>query len=136
VLFGAGMAWRAVFVSVTPDYVGDLLPSMVLGGTGVGFALGTLVAAGVQSLPAERAATGSALVNSVRQISSTVGVAVLVTVVGSHVGAASRSDFRTAWTLAAALSLATALLSALTLGAGPKTPGVAPAPDAVRAPSA
>jgi EmrB/QacA subfamily drug resistance transporter len=113
ILFALGLAYRLVFVSVTPDYVRDLLPSMVLGGVGVGLALGTLVAAGVQSLPAERAATGSALVNSLRQISATVGVAVLVTIVGSRVDAGSVAGFRLAWGLGAVLSLATAAVGVL-----------------------
>ncbi|TDV39731.1 DHA2 family efflux MFS transporter permease subunit [Actinophytocola oryzae] len=105
-LFAAGMTWRSVFVSQTPNYVRDLLPSMLLTGTGVGLALGTLVAAGVQSLPPNRAATGSALVNSFRQISAAVGVALLVTILGTHVD--SVNEFRTAWLLGAVLSLATA----------------------------
>ncbi|WP_259464455.1 MFS transporter [Streptomyces sp. TLI_171] len=106
-LFAAAMLWRAAFASVAPDYWKDLLPSMVLGGVGVGLALGTLVAAGVTSLPGHRAATGSALVNSVRQISATVGVALLVAVVGSEVGPAQRQDFRIAWLIAAALAVVT-----------------------------
>ncbi|WP_282204372.1 hypothetical protein [Kitasatospora fiedleri] len=81
---------------------------MVLSGIGVGLALGTLVAAGVASLPAHRAATGSALVNSVRQMSATVGVALLVAVVGAETGPAQRQDFRLAWLIAAALALVTA----------------------------
>jgi len=101
------MLWRIAFASPTPDYARDLLPSMVLSGAGVGLALGTLVAAGVQSLPAARAATGSALVNSVRQISSTVGVAVLVTILGARVSVGSTHEFRLAWAVAAALSAAT-----------------------------
>jgi EmrB/QacA subfamily drug resistance transporter len=109
-LFAAGMVYRAVFVSVTPDYLRDLLPSMVLTGVGVGLTLGTLVAAGVQSLPADRAATGSALVNSVRQLASTVGVAVLVTILGARVSAGSVDDFRAAWVLGAVLSVGTALV--------------------------
>ncbi|MFK0193038.1 MFS transporter [Kitasatospora sp. NPDC090308] len=108
VLFAAAMLWRAAFASLTPDYGRDLLPSMVLSGIGVGLALGTLVAAGVASLPAHRAATGSALVNSVRQISATVGVALLVAVVGAETGPAQRQDFRLAWLVAAALALVTA----------------------------
>ncbi|MER5857262.1 MFS transporter [Streptomyces sp900105245] len=119
-LFTAGMVWRAGFASVDPDYLRDLLPSQVMTGTGVGLALGTLVAAGVHALPGHRAATGSALVNSVRQISATVGVAVLVAVVGSHVGAASRQDFRIAWYVAAVLSLATSVIGVrLSRGGGP-----------------
>lgn len=104
-LFAAGMLWRAGFASASPDYWVDLLPSMIMSGVGVGLALGTLVAAGVSALPGHRSATGSALVNSVRQISATVGVAILVAVVGSHIGPSSRQEFRISWVLAACLSL-------------------------------
>lgn len=110
VLFSGAMVWRAVFASTTPDYVRDLLPSMVLGGVGVGLTLGTLVAAGVQSLPANRAATGSALVNSFRQIAATLGVAVLVTILGGGAAVGAVGSFRTAWVLAAGLALVTAAL--------------------------
>jgi EmrB/QacA subfamily drug resistance transporter len=113
VLFAAGMLWRVATVSSTPDYLRDLLPSMILSGIGVGLTLGTLIAAGVQSLPGSRTATGSALVNSFRQISSTVGVAVLVTILGARVDAGSVNGFRLAWALSAALSLVTAVLGAL-----------------------
>ncbi|MFJ7947816.1 MFS transporter [Streptomyces sp. NPDC096354] len=109
-LFTGGMVWLACFASVTPDYLHDLLPSQVMAGAGIGLTLGTLVAAGVHALPGHRAATGSALVNSVRQISVTVGVAVLVAVVGSHVGAASRPDFRIVWCVAAVLGLSTSAI--------------------------
>ncbi|MGW2562418.1 MFS transporter [Streptomyces sp. NPDC001514] len=109
-LFTGGMVWFACFASVRPDYLRDLLPNQLLTGAGVGLALGTLVAAGVHAVPGHRAATGSALVNSVRQISTTVGVAVLVAVVGSHVGAASRHDFRIVWCAAAVLGLATSAI--------------------------
>lgn len=126
-LFAVGMAWRACFVSITPDYLRDLLPSQVMTGTGVGLALGTLVAAGVHALPGDRAATGSALVNSVRQISATVGVAVLVAVVGSHVGAASRHDFRIAWWAAAVLSLSASAIGVhLSRGGSGRTAAAAP----------
>ncbi|MEU5031572.1 hypothetical protein [Streptomyces milbemycinicus] len=109
-LFAAAMLWRTCFASVDADYWLDLLPSQVLGGVGVGLTLGTLVAAGVSSLPGHRAATGSALVNSVRQISTTVGVALLVAIVGTHVGPAQRQDSRAAWLVAAALRVATAVV--------------------------
>ncbi|MFJ9917417.1 MFS transporter [Actinacidiphila glaucinigra] len=108
-LFAGGMVWYARFASVTPDYWRDMLPSQLLTGTGVGLALGTLVAAGVHAVPGHRAATGSALVNSVRQISTSVGVAVLVAIVGSHIGAASLHDFRIVWSVAAVLGLATSV---------------------------
>jgi EmrB/QacA subfamily drug resistance transporter len=125
-LFAAGMLWRVAFISVAPEYVRDLLPSMLLGGTGVGLAMGTLIAAGVQALPPARAATGSALVNSARQISAAIGVALLVTIVGSTVDAGSVTDFRWAWTLAAALTVATSLVGvALVRSRTPADRGVA-----------
>jgi EmrB/QacA subfamily drug resistance transporter len=132
-LFAGGMVWFACFASVTPDYVRDLLPSQLLTGTGIGLSLGTLVAAGVHALPGNRAATGSALVNSVRQISTTVGVAVLIAVVGSHVGATSGHDFRIAWSTAAVLSLATSAIGVhLSRGGAPgrTAPAASPKPEA------
>jgi EmrB/QacA subfamily drug resistance transporter len=124
-LFAAGMLWRVVFISVRPDYLRDLLPSMLLSGAGVGLAMGTLIAAGVQSLPGPRAATGSALVNSARQISASIGVALLVSIVGGNVGVSSRDDFRWAWSLAAALTLATAAVGLLLS----RTPRATPVPE-------
>ena len=92
-----------------PDYLHDLLPSMILGGIGVGLALGTLIAAGVTSLPAHRSATGSAMVNAGRQIAAAVGVAILVSVLGQQVG--STSGFRWAWVVAAGLALLSGALA-------------------------
>ncbi|MFD9003714.1 MFS transporter [Streptomyces sp. NPDC059582] len=106
-LFAAGMAWLAHTATTTPDYTHGLLPSQLLTGAGTGLALGTLVAAGVHAVPAHRAATGAALVNSVRQISAALGVAVLVAITGPHISATSHHDFRTLWYTAAALGLAT-----------------------------
>ncbi|QUQ64221.1 MFS transporter [Kutzneria sp. CA-103260] len=122
IFFAAAMGWRVFFVSTVPDYLRDLLPSVVLGGIGVGLAMGTLVAAGVHALPAHRSATGSGLVNSVRQISSTVGVAVLVAVVGARVDARSALEFRWAWAIAGVLALATAATGFTLKRPAPPTP--------------
>jgi len=130
-LFAAGMLWRVGLVSSTPAYVRDLLPSMILGGIGVGLTLGTLIAAGVQSLPGGRTATGSALVNSFRQVSSALGVAILITLIGARVTAGSVGDFRLAWAAAAALALVTSALGAVLMRPAPAatTPAAAPVPD-------
>lgn len=107
VLFAASFLWRAAVAETTPNYLVDLLPSMVFGGIGVGMALGTLMAVGATSVPADRSATGSAVMNTSRQIASSIGVALLVTILSSSapndVGA-----FRASWLLAAALTLAAA----------------------------
>jgi EmrB/QacA subfamily drug resistance transporter len=110
-LFAASMLWQVGFVHTDPDYLRDLLPSMVLGGSGVGLALGTLIATGVTSLPGQRSATGSAMVNAGRQIAAAVGVAILVSLIGVQVQPHSAGHFRTAWFLAAMLSVLTGLIA-------------------------
>ncbi len=107
--FAAAMLWRVGNVSVQPDYRHDLLPSMLLGGIGVGLALGTLIAAGVTSLPGHRSATGSAMVNAGRQIAAAVGVAILVSLLEHRVDATT--GFRWAWTIAAGLAVVSGVLA-------------------------
>lgn len=110
-LFAASLLWRVLAIDVAPNYLHDLLPSMLLGGLGVGLTLGTPIAAGVTSLPADRSATGSAVLNAGRQIASAVGVALLVTSIGVRIGPASVADFRRSWGLGVALALVTAGLA-------------------------
>jgi EmrB/QacA subfamily drug resistance transporter len=133
IVFAIGLAWRVVFVSIEPDYLRDLLPSTLLTGAGVGLAIGTLVAAGVQALPANRAATGSAVVNALRQVSASVGVAVLVTILGAQVNAGSVGDFKVAWSVGAGLSVVTAAVGALLMRrrATPSDTGVPEASSAL-----
>jgi EmrB/QacA subfamily drug resistance transporter len=109
--FMSSMIWRVASAQLQPDYARDLLPSMLLGGIGVGLTLGTLIAAGVTSLPTERSATGSAVVNAGRQVAAAVGVALLVTLLGVRVGANSLTDFRISWALGAVLAAMTGLLA-------------------------
>src|SRR6185437_1349175 len=131
VLFAAAMLWQVASVAITPDYLHDLLPSMVLGGSGVGLALGTMIAAAVTSLPGPRSATGSAMVNADRQIAAAVGVAILVSLIGVRVQPDSIGQFRTAWFVAAVLSVATAAIAAGL--PRPSRTGLAPQPVAAEA---
>jgi EmrB/QacA subfamily drug resistance transporter len=112
VLFAASMLWRVAFAELDADYARDLLPSMIVGGIGVGLALGTLIAAGATALPAHRSATASAIVNSGRQVASTVGVAVLVTLVGTG-GADAVGRYDASWWVAAGSAVAAAIASLL-----------------------
>ena len=102
-LFAAGLAWRIAFAQASPDYVRDLLPSMIITGVGVGLALSSFIAAGATALPTERAATASGTVNSGRQVASALGVAALVTVLGGGGSLVGRFDL--AWWIAVALSV-------------------------------
>ncbi len=109
VFFAAGLLWRVAFVSTTPHYLSDMLPAMLIGGIGVGLALPTLISASATALPPERFGTGSAVVNTARQVASALGVAVLVTVLGTpHSAGAARSAFRHGWVVAAAANIVAA----------------------------
>jgi EmrB/QacA subfamily drug resistance transporter len=128
VLFAAAMLWQAMFLGTHVSYAADLLPSMVIGGVGVGLALSTLIAAGVTSLPPQRSATGSAVVNAGRQVAGAVGVAVLVSLVGVRVDASSRDEFRAAWLVAAVFGV---LAAGLAVALPRPVPATAPVPAAV-----
>jgi hypothetical protein len=67
------------------------------------------MAAAASSLPPQAFATGSAVVNMLRQVGLAIGVAVLVAVLGTPNGpAAALSAFRDGWIVIAAVSLTSA----------------------------
>ena len=60
-----------------------MLGGLLLTGAGVGLTLPTLMATAAASLPPTSFATGSAVVNMLRQVGLAIGVAVLIAVLGS-----------------------------------------------------
>ena len=102
-LFALGVAWWALAAGPTPDYVGDMLGGMLLTGVGVGLTLPTLMATAASSLPPTSFATGSAVVNMLRQVGLAIGVAALVAVLGTPGSPlAAVSAFQSGWALIAA----------------------------------
>jgi MFS family permease len=86
--------------------VGDILGGMILTGVGVGLTLPTLMATAAASLPPPSFATGSAVVNMIRQIGLAIGVAVLVAVIAVPATSLERlAAFRRGWLVTAAISL-------------------------------
>jgi EmrB/QacA subfamily drug resistance transporter len=116
-VFSAGLVWWALVVGLTPDYLG-ILPGMLITGIGVGLTLPSLMSTAASSLPAQSFASGSAVVNMLRQVGFAVGVAMLVAVLGNPVGAAALTAFRHGWYATAAAGLAAAV-AALWLRARP-----------------
>ena len=109
--FAAGLVWRVFSVETTPHYVTDLLPSMLLTGIGVGLALPTLISTSATALPSERFGTGSAIVNTSRQIASALGVAILVTILGVPASAsAAKNVFQHGWIAAGAANVGAAIV--------------------------
>jgi MFS family permease len=107
--FGAGVAWWALAVEVHPNYVSGLLGGMLLTGIGVGLALPTMMSTASSSLPPPLFATGSAVINMIRQTGFALGIAVLVAVLGTraaHPGGPVLHVFRDGWWVTAGISFA------------------------------
>jgi hypothetical protein len=85
-------------------------------GIGVGLTLPTFMSTGASALPAHSFATGSAVVNMLRQVGLAVGVAVLVAVIATpRTGAQQLSAFRDGWIVIASTALVAALSGAVLL---------------------
>jgi EmrB/QacA subfamily drug resistance transporter len=125
-IFGAGVAWWALGVSVDPNYVSGMLPGMILTGIGVGLTLPTMMATASTSLPPQSFATGSAVINMIRQTGLALGVAILVAVLGSaQNGSPQLETFRHAWWVAAVIALAGIFPAAVMLRRRAPVPAVA-----------
>jgi EmrB/QacA subfamily drug resistance transporter len=114
-LFAAGTGLLALNMDSTPDYVVEFLAAQMLTGAGVGLSFAAWSSAAVAELPAERFATGSAVLACLRQIGAVLGVAVLVAVLEAAPASEPLDGFKDAWTLMAVAGLAAAAL-ALALG--------------------
>jgi EmrB/QacA subfamily drug resistance transporter len=122
-LFAAGCGWWAWHAGAAPNYPLDMLPALLLAGTGVSLTFPVLAGAAVSGLPPERTATGSAVFNMSRQLGGVVGVAALVAILGA--GTPALGDFRAGWAFMAGTALAAgAAASALApAGATRRAPG-------------
>jgi EmrB/QacA subfamily drug resistance transporter len=119
-VFAAGIASWALVVGLSPNYPA-ILPGMLLTGIGVGLTLPSLMSTAASSLPPRSFATGSAVVNMLRQVGFAVGVAMLVAVLGNQRGsAAALTAFRHGWYATAFVGVAAAI-AAVVMRRGPTT---------------
>jgi EmrB/QacA subfamily drug resistance transporter len=100
----------------------DLLPAMLLGGVGMSAAMAPTTAAAMQSVRADKAGVGSAVLNSMRQVGGSLGIAIMGAIVAASAAPGGRDPaafihgFHHALLTAAALCLAGAVVAAFTLG--------------------
>ena len=135
-VFAAGISWWALAVGLQPDYTGEILGGMVLTGIGVGLTLPTYLATAAASLPPASFATGSAVINMLRQIGLAIGIAILVAILGAPAGPLARlTAFQDGWIVIAGLSLLSAGVGAFALPGRERVaaggPGVHPVPEVV-----
>jgi MFS family permease len=63
----------------------NILPGMLVGGLGMGLAMTPTTAAAMGSVPTDKAGVGSAVLNSMRQVGGSMGIAVMGAIVTSAV---------------------------------------------------
>jgi EmrB/QacA subfamily drug resistance transporter len=107
-LFASGLLWFAVFVGVEPAYLSQWLPGTLLVGLGIGLTFPVLSAAAVSSLPADRFGVGSAVNQTARQVGGSIGIAILVVILGSHppsLASEALSNFHELWFYGACMAI-------------------------------
>ena len=86
---------------MTPDFVGEWLPGMVLLGIGAGTLFPNLSGTAVASAPGGSFATATGMNSVARQIGAALGVAVVVAIIGTPTSATAYAVFHDAWTFGA-----------------------------------
>ena len=117
-IYTGGVVWWALRAGLAPNYLGQVLPGTLMTGIGVGLTLPTFISTGSAALPPASFATGSAVINMLRQVGLAIGVAVFVAVLGTpHTGSGTLHGFQHAWIVIAAFSLLAAFVGLAVLGA-------------------
>jgi EmrB/QacA subfamily drug resistance transporter len=112
VVFAIGGLWRLVFLTGTPAYVADYLPSMLFTGLGVSMCLPQLSSVVAQSLPPNRLGVGGGSNQAIRQFGGTFGVALTIAFLAAPESvSAALSNFDLVWWLLIAGGVLTSLLS-------------------------
>ena len=127
-LIPGGLVWAAggVFLitraTTTPDYLGVYLPAGIFTAIGVALVLPQLSSVAVQGLPADQYGAGSAVVQAVRYLGSTLGVALTIAFT-TRVTDVPLDNFHHTWWMMVSCGVGVTLLSTRLL----RRPPIAPA---------
>ena len=103
----------------------DILPGLLVGGFGMAITMAPTTAAAMGSVPVDKAGVGSAVINSSRQVGGSLGIAIMGTVVATHITVSSASSgydaqfvagYHRALQVGAVILLAGAVVAAATIG--------------------
>jgi EmrB/QacA subfamily drug resistance transporter len=118
-LIPGGLVWASggLFllsqVTSAPDYLASYLPAVLLTGLGVSLCLPQLSSVSVQGLPADSFGSGSAVNQAVRNLGSTVGVALVIAFTSATAAPIAMDGFRHVWWLLVASGALVTTLSML-----------------------
>jgi EmrB/QacA subfamily drug resistance transporter len=71
----------------------NLLPALVIGGFGMAMSMAPLTSAAMGSIPTDKAGVGSAVINSMRQVGGSVGLALMGAIIASQGAATAHAPF-------------------------------------------
>jgi EmrB/QacA subfamily drug resistance transporter len=112
IVFAMGELVAVTAVDATPSYLAVWLPASLLIGLGVALTFPVLSAAAVSGLPPERFGVGGAINQTSRQLGAVLGVALLVSIIGTPSSQAEAMDaFRQAWLMSAGAGLVCAAIA-------------------------
>jgi EmrB/QacA subfamily drug resistance transporter len=112
----------------------NLLPALLVGGAGMALAMTPTTAAAMGSVPVDKAGVGSGVLNSMRQVGGSLGVAVMGAILGSYVSVEPGNPaypgefvdgFQAALHVAAGIAFAAALVALVTVRQHVHEPAVA-----------
>jgi EmrB/QacA subfamily drug resistance transporter len=107
-----GMAWIGLIASPSMDYV-DMVPALVLAGTGVSMAIPATQNVVMSAVPATEAGKASGTYNMLRQLGGVFGIALLVAVFTGAGGYASPQAFANGFAPAIGVTAGLALIGAV-----------------------
>ncbi|MEP6909660.1 MAG: MFS transporter [Actinomycetota bacterium] len=102
----------------------DIVPGLVLGGIGMSLAMTPTTAAAMGSVPVDKAGVGSAVLNSMRQVGGSLGIALMGAIVATSVSVGSRDPrlpaqfvqgYQNALHVAAGIAVVGAVVAVLTV---------------------
>jgi len=103
----------------------NIVPGLLLGGFGMAITMAPTTAAAMGSVPVDKAGVGSAVINSMRQVGGSLGIAIMGTLIATQVTVGQLNPrypaefvdgYHRALQLGAAILLAGAILAVLTVG--------------------
>ncbi|MBK8295422.1 MAG: DHA2 family efflux MFS transporter permease subunit [Solirubrobacterales bacterium] len=100
-IWAAAIYWFVARVGLTPDFLGEWLPGMILLGIGAGSLFPNLSGAAVASAPGEAFGTATGLNSVARQVGAALGVAAVVAIIGAPGPEDAARVFDSAWTFSA-----------------------------------
>jgi EmrB/QacA subfamily drug resistance transporter len=129
-LVGGGMALLAVMLLYystlgLSESFWALVPGLIIGGVGMGVTMTPTTAAAMSSVPVDKAGVGSAVLNSMRQVGGSLGIAVMGAIVASTTASSLRAGdsqqlaflhgFHDGLRLASALAFAGAIVATVAI---------------------